>query len=49
MPQGTDLAKGYGPMPVPPLLWLRSKQLILPIAAFSACWLALLLSIVLTL
>jgi hypothetical protein len=49
MPQGTDLHEGYGPMPIPPLLWLRSKQLIVPIVAFSACMVALLLTIILTL
>lgn len=49
MPQGTDLHEGYGPMPIPPLLWLRSKQLIGPIVAFTASMLALLLAIFLTL
>lgn len=49
MPGETDLQERFGPMPVPPLLWLLSKRLVGPIVAFSACMLALLLGILLTL
>ena len=49
MPQGIDLHERFGPMPLPPLLWLRSKQLLGPIAAFVVCVVTLLLAIALTL